>query len=195
MLTYHPTTEAEKEAICAWQYPGEYAMYNNPPYAEQKKHGYGFANPASNFYSFYDGETLVGFVNLLGEGSEVFFGIGGASRPLRAGVRHADDGAGVGFIPAAVSGQADVSGGADVEHARRSMLREGGIPGGGRAGEAGDAQRRRDVLPHGASGAGMIPRKMLTNLTFTAFRGGFLFGSSRNLGEEQLGGASADAQS
>lgn len=49
MLTYHPTTEAEKEAICAWQYPGEYAMYNNPPYAEQKKHGYGFANPANNF--------------------------------------------------------------------------------------------------------------------------------------------------
>ena len=45
MLTYHPTTEAEKEAICAWHYPGEYAMYNNPPYAEQKKHGYGFANP------------------------------------------------------------------------------------------------------------------------------------------------------
>ena len=42
MLTYHPTTEAEKEAICAWQYPGEYAMYNNPPYAEQKKHGYGW---------------------------------------------------------------------------------------------------------------------------------------------------------
>ena len=76
MLTYHPTTEAEKEAICAWQYPGEYAMYNNPPYAEQKKHGYGFANPASNFYSFYDGETLVGFVNLSDEGSEVFFGIG-----------------------------------------------------------------------------------------------------------------------
>ena len=35
MLTYHPTTEAEKEAICAWHYPGEYAMYNNPPYAEQ----------------------------------------------------------------------------------------------------------------------------------------------------------------
>lgn len=76
MLTYHPTTETEKEAICAWQYPGEYAMYNNPPYAEQKKHGYGFANPANNFYSFYDGETLVGFVNLSDEGGEVFFGIG-----------------------------------------------------------------------------------------------------------------------
>ena len=51
-------------------------MYNNPPYVEQKKHGYGFANPANNFYSFYDGETLVGFVNLSDEGSEVFFGIG-----------------------------------------------------------------------------------------------------------------------
>lgn len=121
MLTYHPTTEAEKEAICAWQYPGEYAMYNNPPYAEQKKHGYGFANPASNFYSFYDGETLVGFVNLSDEGSEVFFGIGAHPDHCGQGVRHA----------------------------RRSLLREGGIPGGGRAGEAGDAQRRRDVLPYG----------------------------------------------
>ena len=86
------------------------------------------------------------------------------------------------IIPAAVSGQADVSGSADMEHARRSLLREGGIPGGGRAGEAGDAQRRRDVLPYGASGAGIIPRKMLicqaasaANLTFAAFRGGFLF--------------------
>lgn len=44
MLTYHPTTEAEKEAICAWRTPANTAMYNNPPYAEQKKHGYGFAN-------------------------------------------------------------------------------------------------------------------------------------------------------
>ena len=81
------------------------------------------------------------------------------------------------IIPAAVSGQADVSGSADVEHARRSLLREGGIPGGGRAGEAGDTQRRRDVLPYGASGAGIIPRKMLicqaasaANLTFAAFK-------------------------
>ena len=36
MLTYHKTTEEEKEAITAWQYTGEYAIYNTAPYAEQK---------------------------------------------------------------------------------------------------------------------------------------------------------------
>ena len=52
MLTYHPTTEAEKEAICAWQYPGEYAMYNNPPYAEQKKHGIRVCESGKQFLFF-----------------------------------------------------------------------------------------------------------------------------------------------
>ena len=45
MLTYHKTTEEEKEAITAWQYTGEYAIYNTAPYAEQKARGVGFANP------------------------------------------------------------------------------------------------------------------------------------------------------
>lgn len=78
MLTYHPTTEEEKYAIGTWKYPGEYALYDSEPYAEAKRKGFGFANPANHFYSFYDGETLVGFINLtLYEGeSEVFFGIG-----------------------------------------------------------------------------------------------------------------------
>ena len=45
MLTYHKTTEEEKEVITAWQYAGQYAIYNTTPYAEQKKQGVGFANP------------------------------------------------------------------------------------------------------------------------------------------------------
>ena len=54
MLTYHKTTEEEKEIITAWQYAGQYAIYNTTPYAEQKKQGVGFANPKNNFYSFFD---------------------------------------------------------------------------------------------------------------------------------------------
>ena len=76
MLNYHITTEEEKYHITAWSYPGEYAVYNNPPYDEQKKRGFGFANPQNHFYSFYDGTTLVGFINLNEEDTEVFFGIG-----------------------------------------------------------------------------------------------------------------------
>ena len=76
MLTYHRTTEEEKYAITEWHYEGEYALYDNPPYEEQKKRGAGFANPRNNFYSFYDGAALVGFINLYEKEREVFFGIG-----------------------------------------------------------------------------------------------------------------------
>ena len=76
MLTYHKTTEEEKEAITAWQYTGEYAIYNTAPYAEQKARGVGFANPKNNFYSFLEDDALVGFINLYEEPTEVFFGIG-----------------------------------------------------------------------------------------------------------------------
>lgn len=76
MLTYHQTTENEKHEINDWKYSGDYAIYNNPPYEEQKKTGRGFANTANHFYSFYDNAALVGFINLSDEGSEVFFGIG-----------------------------------------------------------------------------------------------------------------------
>lgn len=37
MITYHKTTEEEKYLITEWKYEGEYAMYNNEPYEEQKK--------------------------------------------------------------------------------------------------------------------------------------------------------------
>ena len=76
MLEYHKMTEEEKYCIARWKYPGEYAIYNSLSYEEQKKRGFGFANPENHLYSFYDGKDLVGFINLNGEDPEVFFGIG-----------------------------------------------------------------------------------------------------------------------
>ncbi len=71
-------TEAEKEAVCAWRYPGEYAVYNLPPYALQKAKGAGLGNPANadNYRSYRVGETLIGFTNIRAEADGVFIGVG-----------------------------------------------------------------------------------------------------------------------
>lgn len=76
MLACHPTTEEEKILITEWKYEGEYSVYNAEPYEEQKKKGFGFANPQNHFYSFCDEKKLIGFINLYEEKTEVFFGIG-----------------------------------------------------------------------------------------------------------------------
>ena len=76
MLACHLTTEEEKILIMEWKYEGEYSVYNAEPYEEQKKKGFGFANPQNHFYSFYDEKKLIGFINLYEEKTEVFFGIG-----------------------------------------------------------------------------------------------------------------------
>lgn len=76
MLACHPMTEEEKILITEWKYEGEYSVYNAEPYEEQKKKGFGFANPQNHFYSFYDEKKLIGFINLYEEETEVFFGIG-----------------------------------------------------------------------------------------------------------------------
>ena len=76
MLACHLTTEEEKILITEWKYEREYSVYNAEPYEEQKKKGFGFANPQNHFYSFYDEKKLIGFINLYEEETEVFFGIG-----------------------------------------------------------------------------------------------------------------------
>lgn len=77
-LENHIMTEAEKKMVCSWKYPDEYELYNLPSYEEMKEQKIGFMNPASakNYYSFYDQDTYVGFVNILEEAEEVFIGIG-----------------------------------------------------------------------------------------------------------------------
>ena len=78
MITYHIMTEPERELVCAWNYQGDYEIYNMPPYREQKEQGVGLGNPrcGSNYYAYYDGNKLVGFTNILEEPQEVFIGIG-----------------------------------------------------------------------------------------------------------------------
>ncbi len=78
MLTYHIMTESEKEIISAWNYSGDYEIYNMPSYQEQKKKSIAFGNPKciNNYYSYYDEDTLIGFTNILEEPEEVFVGIG-----------------------------------------------------------------------------------------------------------------------
>ena len=76
MLEYHRLTEKEKYIITEWKYDGAYAIYNCEPYDEQKKRGFGFANPNYASFAFCEDGELIGFTNLYEEEREVFFGIG-----------------------------------------------------------------------------------------------------------------------
>lgn len=77
-LLYRNLTEEDKLQICSWKYDGDYEIYNLPSYEEMKELRIGFMNPKSekNYLAFFDGDILVGFVNILEEDTEVFIGIG-----------------------------------------------------------------------------------------------------------------------
>lgn len=87
-LTNHFLTDAEKRELCSWKYAGKYEIYNLPDYDVMKAKQIGFMNPSKerNFYAFYDGDVLVGFVNILEEEKEVFIGIG--VNPSHCGKRY-----------------------------------------------------------------------------------------------------------
>ena len=69
-MNYRKMSEADARLIGQWRYPGEYAIYDEPRFSEipacQREH----------FISFFEQDQLIGFVNLLEEETEVFFGIG-----------------------------------------------------------------------------------------------------------------------
>lgn len=75
-LYYHEITEEEKEEISTWRYDGQYSIYNLPSYEAMKQKNCGLANPGNHFFSFYQHQCLVGYVNLCPEEERVFFGIG-----------------------------------------------------------------------------------------------------------------------
>lgn len=77
-LICRPMTDRDKREVCSWHYDGEYRIYDLPSYEEMKERKIGFLNPEKekNFRVFLDGDTLVGFVNILEEEKEVFIGIG-----------------------------------------------------------------------------------------------------------------------
>ncbi len=70
-------TEDEKKQLCSWKYPDEYAIYNLPPYSQLTEKKTGFANPDNqqNFYSFYENDTLVGYINLIERNNKFSVGI------------------------------------------------------------------------------------------------------------------------
>lgn len=83
-------TDKDKREICSWRYEGEYEIYNLPSYEEMEAAKMGFMNPEkeNNFRAFLDGNTLVGFVNILEEEKEVFVGIGAAPQFCGQGYGH-----------------------------------------------------------------------------------------------------------
>lgn len=78
MLQNHILTNAEKRELCSWTYSGDYTIYNLPTYEVMREKQIGFFNPdrEQNYRAFYDGDCLVGFVNLREEDNQVFVGIG-----------------------------------------------------------------------------------------------------------------------
>ena len=77
-LKYRNLTEADKQQICAWEYTGEYKIYDLPSYDMMKAQQNGFMDPKNekNYFAFLDGDVLVGFVNILEKDTEVFIGVG-----------------------------------------------------------------------------------------------------------------------
>lgn len=75
MLQYHEMTKDEKNMVSEWKYDSPYDIYNNISYEKQIQKQCGFADPKNNFYTYYDGVTLVGYINLREKDSEVFLGV------------------------------------------------------------------------------------------------------------------------
>lgn len=77
-IKYNNIIENEGREICSWKYDGEYSIYNLPDYDSMKEKNLGFTNPEKNknYYSFYNDDKLIGFINLLNEEEAVFLGIG-----------------------------------------------------------------------------------------------------------------------
>jgi len=87
MLTYRLLSEADKEAVSAWRYEGDYALYNTPPYSVQKAKGWSLANPAyaKCYYGYWDGDKLVGYTNIKEKSAAVFLGVGVAPESCSQG--------------------------------------------------------------------------------------------------------------
>lgn len=77
-LTYRHPTDTDKYQICSWHYEGEYAVYDWPSYEEMRENQTFLCNPEreKNYHVFLEGDTIVGFVNIVEKAQEIFIGIG-----------------------------------------------------------------------------------------------------------------------
>lgn len=72
-------SKAQAIQVSKWKYEGEYSIYNLPDWDIMIKENYSLCDDIKRerFRSFVDEKNnLIGFVNLLDEGSNIFFGIG-----------------------------------------------------------------------------------------------------------------------
>ncbi len=72
-------TEEQAIEISKWQYTGEYEIYNLPDWDTMVKEGYSMCDEIKRkrFTSYVDENgNVMGFTNILDEGSNIFFGIG-----------------------------------------------------------------------------------------------------------------------
>ena len=70
--------ERDRRDICTWHYPGEYAVYDLPPYEELLRNGEGFCAPGrdGDYLAFREGDRLLGYVHLREKEETVVIGIG-----------------------------------------------------------------------------------------------------------------------
>ena len=78
-LTPHKLSQEQAKELSNWKYPGEYSIYNLPPWDKMVEENYSLTDDVKRErFTGYTNEKgeLVGFVNLLDEGEHIFFGIG-----------------------------------------------------------------------------------------------------------------------
>ncbi len=77
-FTFHPITQPEKQLICGWRYPAPYHIYNLPDAESYKSAGAGFYNPdkEKNYYTYYNGDTFIGYTNFSEKDNYILIGIG-----------------------------------------------------------------------------------------------------------------------
>lgn len=76
-LTAGPMTDDAVQELSRWRYGGEYAVYDENPYEEKKAQGSPLLDPEKRgqYTCFYEGETLMGYINLARMEGAAYFGI------------------------------------------------------------------------------------------------------------------------
>ena len=84
-MEYRTLNEADKRDICTWCYPGEYAVYDLPPYEEQEREKSGFCalGREGDYLGFWEDGALLGYVHMKEKPETVVIGIG--LRPEKCG--------------------------------------------------------------------------------------------------------------
>ena len=65
-LTAAPMTDGAVRELSRWRYDGEYAVYDESPYEEKRAGASPLLDPdhRGRYTCFYDGDTLMGYINL-----------------------------------------------------------------------------------------------------------------------------------